>query len=98
MARLAYEGAHGAPECTAMTPPANPTPSQWCGIKTNYGNAQSFSGAVVGLPDLVPGTGVYTVAAAPSTATGRRQHCHLLDAVGVHQGQLHEFRLVVPRR
>lgn len=64
MARLAYEGAHGAPECTASTPPANPTPSQWCGIKTNYGKVQSFSGAVVGLPH------VYTVAAAPSKLTG----------------------------
>ena len=64
MARLAYEGAHGAPECTAMTPPANPTPSQWCGIKTNYGKVQSFSGAAVGLNN------VYTVAAAPSKVTG----------------------------
>ena len=64
MARLAYEGAHGAPECTATTPPANPTPSQWCGIKTNFGKVQSFSGAAVGLNK------VYTVAAAPSAATG----------------------------
>jgi ABC-type sugar transport system substrate-binding protein len=64
MARLAYDGAHGAPECTATTPPANPTPSQWCGIKTNYGKVQSFSGASVGLP------GVWTVAAAPSSVTG----------------------------
>jgi hypothetical protein len=48
MARLAYEGAHGAPECTAKTPPANPTPTQWCGIKTNYASPQSFNGAVVG--------------------------------------------------
>ncbi len=64
MSRLAYEGAHGAPECTAMTPPANPTPSQWCGIKTNYGKAQSFSGAVVGL------NSVYTVAASPDVTTG----------------------------
>jgi ABC-type sugar transport system substrate-binding protein len=64
MARLVYEGAHGAPECTATTPPANPTPSQWCGIKTNFGKVQSFSGAAVGLNK------VYTVAAAPSAATG----------------------------
>ena len=49
MARLAYEGAHGAPECTASTPPANPSPAQWCGIKTNYGSPQTFSGAAAGL-------------------------------------------------
>ncbi len=64
MARLAYEGAHGAPECTAKTPPANPTPSQWCGIRTNYAKVQSFSGASVGLP------GTYTVSAAPNKVTG----------------------------
>lgn len=80
MARLAYEGAHGAPECTAKTPPANPTPSQWCGIKTNYGSPQSFNGAVVGLPGLVPGTGVYTVAAAPSKVTGATRNTVIYSA------------------
>jgi ABC-type sugar transport system substrate-binding protein len=75
MARLAYEGAHGAPECTATTPPANPTPSQWCGIKTNQKTPQYFSGAVVGLK-ATAGTGAagpdnsFMVYSAPSAATG----------------------------
>ncbi|HMK96214.1 MAG TPA: substrate-binding domain-containing protein [Acidimicrobiales bacterium] len=75
MARLAYEGAHGAPECTATTPPANPTPSQWCGIKTNQKAPQYFSGAAVGLSATAgPGsTGMdnsFMVYSAPSAATG----------------------------
>jgi len=64
MARLAYEGANGAPECTASTPPANPTPSQWCGIKTNQRVPQYFNGAAAGL------MGTYTVTSAPSALTG----------------------------
>ena len=80
MARLAYEGAHGAKECTAKTPPANPTPSQWCGIKTNHASPQSFNGAVVGLPGLVPGTGVYTVDSAPSAVTGATKNTVIYSA------------------
>lgn len=64
MARLAYEGAHGAPECTAKTPPAHPSPSQWCGIRTNYGRAQYFNGAAVGLP------GTYSIAAKANKVSG----------------------------
>ena len=76
VARLAYEGAHGAPECTPTTPPANPTASQWCGIKTNYGKPQYFSGAAAGLPPASAGVGAtgpdgsYMVYSAPSKATG----------------------------
>ena len=90
MARLAYEGAHGAPECTATTPPANPTPSQWCGIKTNFGKVQSFSGAAVGLNK------VYTVAAAPSAATGATTNTVIYSTpFGVHQGQLPAVQLLI---
>lgn len=74
MARLAYEGAHGAPECTATTPPANPSPSQWCGIRTNYGKVQSFNGASVGL------NRVFTVAAAPSKITGATKNTVIYSA------------------
>jgi ABC-type sugar transport system substrate-binding protein len=74
MARLAYEGAHGAKECTAKTPPVNPTPSQWCGIKTNYGSPQYFNGAVAGLPT------VYEVDSAPSTVTGATKNTVIFSA------------------
>ena len=74
MARLAYEGAHGAPECTASTPPANPSPSQWCGIKTNHGSPQTFSGAAAGL------MGTYTVASAPNKISGATTNTVIFSA------------------
>jgi AI-2 transport system substrate-binding protein len=74
MARLAYEGAHGAPECTASTPPANPSPTQWCGIKTHYGSPQTFSGAAAGL------MGTYTVASAPNKISGATENTVIFSA------------------
>ncbi|MGC8626613.1 MAG: hypothetical protein ACP5VR_03490, partial [Acidimicrobiales bacterium] len=60
--------------CTATTPPANPSPSQWCGIRTNYGRPQYFSGKAAGLPYT------YMVASAPNKVTGATANTIIFSA------------------